>query len=88
MLTEALAWGSPVYTVLLISQAVTIAELLTVQGIQGTPYIAARRDRVSDPCVPLMQLTVLAVRCVAGTLCVGSQMRSSQCGPSSWSGTS
>ena len=79
---QAQARGSPVYTTLLISQAVTIAELLTVHGIQGTPYIAARRDRVLDPCVSLMQLTVLTVSYVAGKLCVGSQRGSSQCGPS------
>ena len=65
---QALAWGSPVFNMLIISQTVTVAELLMVHGIQGTPYIAARRDRVLEPCVPLMQLTVLNVSCVAGTL--------------------
>ena len=76
------AWGSPVYTKLLISHVVKIAELLTVHGVQGMPDIAARRDRVLDPCVPLTQLTALAVHYVADTLYVGSQNRSSQCGPS------
>ena len=65
---QALAWGSPIFNMLITSQTVTFAELLMVHGIQGTPYIAARRDRVLDPCVPLMQLTVLTMSCVAVTL--------------------
>lgn len=58
---RVLAWGSPVYTMLLISQTVMTAELLTVHGMQGTPDITATRDRVLDSCRPLMYLSVVEV---------------------------